>query len=318
MSIGEFDIIAKYFAPRGARGDVLLGIGDDAAILDVRSDRKLVLAMDTIVAGVHFLADARAADIGYRALAVNLSDLAAMGAEPSWMSLSLSMPEADENWLADFAGGLFELADEHAVALVGGDTVRGPLVVTVQVGGWVEAGRWLTRSGAREGDVVFVSGVPGEAAAGLALLRDERDGGADGLYLQQRFLRPAPRIRLGRALSGIAHAAMDVSDGLLTDLTKLCSASGCGARLDVDALPESAAMSALFTEEDRLRFALCGGDDYELLFTAPASAASRFANGVLGDTAVRQIGQVTRELGVRCVRKGEHFSPPCAGYDHFA
>src|SRR5688500_12685619 len=171
MPLGEFELIARYFARQPARSDVRLGIGDDAAILDVPANRKLVVAMDTIVAGVHFPVGFDAADIGYRALAVNLSDIAAMGALPSWFTLSLSMPSSDERWIERFAAGLFELADAYNVALVGGDTVKGPLVVTVQIGGWVESDRWLTRSGARPGDLIVVSGVPGEAAGGLAALQ---------------------------------------------------------------------------------------------------------------------------------------------------
>lgn len=190
MSLGEFDIIARYFARRSGRSDVLLGVGDDAAVLDTHAGRKLVVAMDTIVEGVHFLAESDAADIGYRALAVNLSDLAAMGAEPAWMTLSLSLPRANEQWLNGFATGLFELADEFNVALVGGDTVRGPLVITVQVAGWVESDAWLTRSGAKAGDLLFVSGIPGEAAAGLAVLQRRMLGGEAAAFLTHRFLRP--------------------------------------------------------------------------------------------------------------------------------
>lgn len=317
MSLGEFDIIAKYFARRAERSDVPLGVGDDAAVLDVRADRRLVLAMDTIVQGVHFLENAASEDIGYRALAVNLSDLAAMGAEPSWMSLSLSLPDADERWLDGFAKGLFELADGQGVALIGGDTVRGPLVITVQVGGWVERDRYLTRSGARPGDEVFVSGVPGEAAAGLSLLRagSQQEGAA--ARLRRRFLRPKPRLELGRALRTVASAAMDVSDGLLTDLEKLCTASGCGARLELDALPRSDAMRALFDEKECLQYALAGGDDYELLFSvAPAHADAVRARSIAG-TPVTRIGVMTPELGVRCFLEGVEYSPAHTGYDHF-
>ena len=166
---------------------------------------------------------------------MNLSDLAAMGAQPSWMTLSLSLPIADESWLAGFATGLFTLADRYGVALVGGDTVRGPSVVTVQIGGWVEPDRWLTRSGARPGDVLFVSGVPGEAAAGLAVVQRHISAGAAADHLRRRFLRPEPRVELGRRLRTIASAAMDVSDGLIVDLSKLCKASRCGARVELDA-----------------------------------------------------------------------------------
>jgi len=319
MSLAEFEIIAKYFAAQaGERTDVALGIGDDAAVLDVDPDRKLVLAMDTIVAGVHFLEDADPFDIGYRALAVNLSDLAAMGAVPSWMALSLSMPAADERWLERFAAGLFELARAHDVHLIGGDTVRGPLVVTVQVGGWVENDRWLTRDGARAGDALFVSGVPGEAAAGLALLREHAASGAAVEHLRARFLRPEPRIALGRALRTRASAAMDISDGLLTDLHKLCAASGCGARLEVERLPVSPAASERFDEEAWLSFALGGGDDYELLFTIPAAHAAELDSKTLEGIGVCRIGVMTESRTVECFHRGQPFVPASTGYDHFA
>lgn len=316
MSLGEFDIIARYFTRRERRADVLLGIGDDAAVLDVRSDRKLVVAMDTIVEGVHFPKGTDAADIGYRALAVNLSDLAAMGADAAWMTLSLSLPQADERWLASFAAGLFELADRHHVALVGGDTVRGPLVITVQIGGWVESDRWLTRSGAQPGDLLFISGYPGEAAAGLAVVQRRISPGKAADRLRQRFLRPEPRLALGRHLRTIATAAMDVSDGVLTDLEKLCAASDCGAQLNVESLPLSESMRALFDADACIDYALAGGDDYELLFTIPQDRARELVQAE--QWALTQIGVITAGQGVRCMRDGKPFEPNRSGYDHFA
>jgi thiamine-monophosphate kinase len=322
MSLGEFDIIARYFTRKSARGDVLLGVGDDAAVLDSHAGRKLVVAMDTIVEGVHFLPESDAADIGYRALAVNLSDLAAMGAEPAWMTLSLSLPRANEQWLGGFATGLFELANEYNVALVGGDTVRGPMVITVQVAGWVESDAWLTRSGAKPGDLLFVSGIPGEAAAGLAVLQRHMLGGESAAFLKHRFLRPRPRIELGRQLRTVATAAMDVSDGLVTDLKKLCAASGCGAQLNVDQLPESVAMFEMFEADDCLQYALAGGDDYELLFTLPAAQANAVLNTLQLRQRVTQIGVITAategDTAVRCLRNGQPFRIKRAGYDHFS
>lgn len=314
MSLGEFDIIARYFTRRSARTDVLLGVGDDAAVLESPVNRRVVTAMDTIVEGVHFPAATSAADIGYRALAVNLSDIAAMGAQPSWMTLSLSLPQADETWLGGFASGLFELADRFDVALLGGDTVRGPLVITVQIGGWVEPDRWLTRAGARPGDGLFVTGVVGEAAAGLATIQQSIDGGEAGAFLRRRFLRPEPRVELGRRLRTQASAAMDISDGLLTDAEKLCAASQCGACIDVDALPASSAMRALFDESTCIRQQLAGGDDYELLFTASMNAAASF----VGNAEVTRIGTITEARGVRCERNGRAFQIERTGYDHFA
>jgi thiamine-monophosphate kinase len=318
MSLGEFDIIARYFTRNTARGDVLLGIGDDAAVLDAHAGRKLVVAMDTIVEGVHFPIDTDAADIGYRALAVNLSDLAAMGAEPAWMTLSLSLPRANEQWLSGFASGLFELAQQYDVALVGGDTVRGPLVITVQIAGWIEADAWLTRSGAKAGDLLFVSGIPGEAAAGLAVVQRHIVGGESAAFLSHRFLRPRPRIELGRQLRTFASAAMDVSDGLLTDLKKICAASGCGAQLNVDAIPESAAMRELFEPDDCLQYALAGGDDYELLFTLPAERAEAWLATLSLQQRVTQIGVMTEDSAVQCLRDGQPFRIKRGGYDHFA
>ena len=344
MSLGEFDIIARYFATPRPHGDVLLGIGDDAAVLEVRADRKLVVAMDTIVDGVHFPVGMDAADIGYRALAVNLSDLAAMGAEPSWMTLSLALRAADEAWIAGFATGLFEIADRFNVALrrqqqraerrdpllvllsdgranvalAGGDTVKGPLVVTVQVAGWIETDRWLTRSGARPGDLIFVSGVPGEAAAGLAVIQKQLPDSAAAKYFRQRFLRPEPRVALGRVLRTVASAAMDISDGLLTDLGKLCAASGCGARIDIDELPRSTEMPLLFDAQSCVDYALAGGDDYELLFTVPESHTADLSRQLAGHVACKQIGVITDAAGVECWKDRRPYVARLRGYDHFA
>lgn len=317
MSLGEFDIIARYFARKNERGDVLLGIGDDAAVLDTQPGRKLVVAMDTIVEGVHFPVDTDAADIGYRALAVNLSDLAAMGAEPAWMTLSLSLSRANEQWLSGFASGLFDLAKDYNVALVGGDTVRGPMVITVQVAGWVENDGWLTRSGAKPGDLLFVSGIPGEASGGLAVIQRRIMGGEAASFLKHRFLRPRPRVELGRQLRNVASAAMDVSDGLLTDLKKLCAASNCGAQLNVDALPESTALTELFEVEDCRQYALAGGDDYELLFTLPPERAAGLRTLQL-QQRVTQIGIITSDTTVQCQLDGQPFRTKRGGYDHFA
>ncbi|MET0534724.1 MAG: thiamine-phosphate kinase [Steroidobacter sp.] len=318
MALGEFDIIARYFTRKSERSDVVLGIGDDAAVLDSQPGRKLVVAMDTIVEGVHFPVDTDASDIGYRALAVNLSDLAAMGAEPSWMTLSLSLPRANEQWLNGFASGLFELAQDYNVALVGGDTVRGPLVITVQIAGWVEADGWLTRSGAKPGDLLFVSGIPGEAAAGLAVVQRRMMGGEAASFLKHRFLRPRPRIELGRQLRTIASAAMDVSDGLLTDLKKVCAASGVGARLNVDDLPESAAMLELFEADDCWQYALAGGDDYELLFTLPPDRVAAMRSTLQLQQRVTQIGIITEDTSVQCLFDGQPFRIKRGGYEHFA
>lgn len=318
MSLGEFDIIARYFANRRARRDVLLGIGDDAAVLNVRFDRKLVVATDTVVESVHFPAGTAAADIGWRAVAVNLSDLAAMGAEPSWMTLSLSLPEANQHWLDGFAAGLFEVADRYGVALVGGDTVKGPLVITVQLGGWVEPDRWLTRSGAQPDDLIYISGIPGEAAAGLACLQQHLPDSDAVSELCERFLRPEPRVALGRSLRRAASAAMDVSDGLLADLSKLCVASRCGARIDIERLPRSGRMHQVFDEQDCLRYALSGGDDYELLFTVSPRRVAEVASLAAAGVACTQIGVIGTGNKVQCFLNGQPYALAVQGYDHFA
>jgi thiamine-monophosphate kinase len=318
MSLGEFDIIARYFANHDHRADVLLGVGDDAAVLATRAGQRLVVAVDTIVAGVHFPHSIDASAVGYRALAVNLSDIAAMGAEPAWMTLSLSLPEAAEPWLAGFAQGLLELAEQHDVALVGGDTVRGPLVVTVQLAGWVEQDRWLTRSGAQPGDLLMVSGIPGEAAAGLHVIQQHMPLTEAAAQLQWRFLRPRPRVALGRQLRTMATAAMDVSDGLLIDLRKLCAASHCGALLSIDALPASMAMQELFDADAAIDFALAGGDDYELIFTLPPQKLPELLAQRDPAVPLTSIGVMRAGSGVQCERHGAPFVPRRSGYDHFA
>ena len=311
MSLGEFDLIARYFTRRAARSDVLLGVGDDAAVVSVPPDRRLVVAMDTLVDGVHFPAGTSSSDIGYRSLAVNLSDLAAMGAQPSWMTLSLALPHTDEAWVAGFAQGLFELADMHGVALIGGDTVRGPMTITVQVAGLVERDRWLTRAGAREGDLIYVSGTIGDAAAGLAVVQQRKPDSSAVRYLRERFLRPTARVELGRTLRPFATAAMDVSDGLLTDLDKLCAASGCGAQIDIDALPLSDSLRGTFDPSTCVDFALAGGDDYELLFTiAPDDVG-------LVPAGCARIGVIARGNNVECLRDGKPMQVARRGFDHF-
>jgi thiamine-monophosphate kinase len=325
MSLGEFDLIARYFTPAGYSADVLLGVGDDAAVLNVPAGFKLVAAVDTIVAGVHFPFDTNPRDIGYRALAVNLSDIAAMGAQPRWFTLSLCLPSISEAWLAEFASGLSDLAQQFKVQLVGGDTVQGPLNVSVQIMGCVEADRWLTRSGARVGDVIFVSGVPGEAAAGLQLI--QQSAALQSLqiepqhreHLLHRFLRPTPRVELGRALRAHASAAMDVSDGLLTDLKKLCAASRCGAQLELEALPRSTALHAPFNRAQFEQLALSGGDDYELLFTVhPADLLAVEAAMAECDVRCTPIGRVVEGATVSCCRNGHAVIVNDTGYDHFA
>ena len=316
MALGEFELIARYFSRPVARRDVLVGVGDDAALLEVPAGQVLAAATDTLVEGRHFLPDAPPESVGHQALAVNLSDLAAMGAEPAWTLLALSLPEPDTHWLEGFARGFHALADRAGLTLVGGDTVRGPRVVTVQVLGFVPAGLALRRDGARPGDVLYASGSLGDAAAGLKLLRDGRRADTDS-PLVRRYRFAEPRLELGMALRGVASAAIDVSDGLLGDLGKLCDASGVGAILELEQLPLSPALLASFDATQAERFALGGGDDYELAFTVPRAAASEMETSLGPIGRITRIGEIVTGHGVRCQRAGQTVKPGIAGYDHF-
>ncbi|MGD8936319.1 MAG: thiamine-phosphate kinase [Thiogranum sp.] len=316
MALSEFEIIARYFSRRGAlREDVVLGVGDDAALLQPPPGRQLAVAVDTLVAGRHFPEDTAAFDAGWKALAVNLSDLAAMGAAPAWATLSLTLPAVDEGWLQCFADGFYSLADEHRVALVGGDTTRGPLSISVQVLGHVEPDKALRRGGAAPGQAIFVSGTLGDAACALQAV--QRGDSVDAVVLE-RLNRPRPRVELGRALAGVAAAAIDISDGLLADLGHILEASGCGATLSPDCLPLSAALRALPDDEVRA-CQFNGGDDYELCFTVDPARRSEL--DVLMQTQgvnVTEIGVVEAQPGLRCRNAdGSLTTPAIAGFDHF-
>ncbi len=314
----EFDLIARIRARAAAsRGDVRLGIGDDAAIVAMPPDRLLAIAMDTLNAGVHFPDGTDAADIGWKALAVNLSDLAAMGAEPAWCTLSLSLPHADPAWLDGFLDGFFELAAQHRVALIGGDTTRGPLSVCATVHGFVDPQGVLRRDAARVGDDVWITGTLGDAAAAL---HEWREGAARDEALCLRLDRPTPRIAAGRALAGIAHACIDVSDGLLADLSHVCRASRVGAEIALTDLPLSAALSVAHPPELTQRWQTAGGDDYELCFTAPPTARLAIEDAMLAcDTPVARIGRVVAMPSEVVVfdADGGVWAPTEQGYAHF-
>ena len=299
------------------RGDVLLGVGDDAAVMCVPPDRRLVAATDTIIEGVHFPHGAAAYDIGYRALAVNLSDMAAMGAEPAWMTLSLGLPKVDAQWLQDFSAGLYELAERHNVALVGGDTVRGELSITVQIMGLVETDKWLTRGGAQVGDAIFVSGSPGEAAAGLSAVLKDLPRSTALNRLRSRFWRPEPRVALGRAIRPFASACIDVSDGVLADLGHICERSGVGAHIDMETLPISQSLREAFSRENCERFLLAGGDDYELLFTVPGHLLSAVKAAVADGAPCAAIGSIVAGNAPKCFRGGVEIKIEKRGFDHF-
>ena len=314
--VHEFDLIARIRQRAAARGDVVLGIGDDCALLLPPPGMQLAVTMDALNAGVHFPPDTAPADIGWKALAVNLSDLAAMGAQPAWGTLSLSLPQGDPGFVDAFFDGFFTLAAQHGFALVGGDTTRGPLSIAITAHGLVEPGRALRRDGAREGDDIWVSGTLGDAAGAL---RQWQAGAAISPVLQARLDRPTPRVALGLALRGIASSCIDVSDGLLADLAHICRASGVGAEVDVDALPASDALRAAFDPDTRRVLQAAGGDDYELCFTVPASAAEALGNALVdAGTGATRIGTITAATGVRPVLAGAAWSAPATGWQHFA
>ncbi|HSJ47451.1 MAG TPA: thiamine-phosphate kinase [Gammaproteobacteria bacterium] len=317
MPESEFSIIDHYFRRSGAeRPDVALGIGDDAALLRVPEGQELVVTVDTLVAGVHFPVDTPPVAIGHKALAVNLSDLAAMGATPAWITLALTLPTADNDWLDTFAEGLFALATTHDVQLVGGDTTHGPLSVTVQAMGLVPEGRALRRSGAREGDAILVTGYLGDAALAL------QQGAAASTELRARLDTPQPRVAAGQALRELASSAIDISDGLLADLGHIVRASAVGAELWMDALPRSVVFRhALGREQpDWYGLPLTGGDDYELCVTLPPerveTARARLAE--LG-LPLTEVGRIRAGQGIRCHHEdGREYQPTSRGYEHFS
>lgn len=319
MSLSEFQLIEKYFSrQRIRRGDVALGIGDDAALLRVLPGMELAVAMDAMVEGRHFPVGTDPFSIGHKVLAVNLSDMAAMGAEPAWATLAISLPEADEAFVAGFTEGLFTLAHRFGVELVGGDTVRGPLMVVVQMHGLVPAGKGLKRSGAFPGDAIYVTGTLGDA--GLAL-KQVLSGGACNEALRQRLDRPEPRVLEGSALRGVASAAIDISDGLAADLNHILQASGVGATINVEALPLSVELLAVVGgREQGWPLALASGDDYELCFcVSPHREAMMLNMAQQWPCAVTRIGTIDGAPGLRLTRAdGSPYPFEAHGFDHFA
>lgn len=313
----EFNLIA-HIRQRSARlSQVLLGIGDDCALITPPTGQVLAVTSDTLNAGVHFPHDTCAADIGHKALAVNLSDLAAMGAQAGFCTLALSLPSPDASWLDGFLDGFLALAQTHQVALVGGDTTRGSLSINVTAHGWVPPQAALRRNGAQVGDDIWVTGTLGDAAAGLAqLLGGEHTDAA----LLARLNRPTPRLAVGMALRGIASACIDVSDGLLQDLGHICQASGVAAQVQLAALPASPALLALGSASALYRYQATGGDDYELCFTAaPAQSHAVQAIAMQLDLPITRIGRVVTGEGVQAYdADGALWQPNAAGYQHFA
>lgn len=319
--LSEFDLIKQYFT-RARPGRAVLGIGDDCALLAPTPGMQTAISADTLVEGRHFFPGADPRKLGHKSLAVNLSDLAAMGATPVAFTLSLALPEANPEWLAGFSAGLFDLADAFDCELVGGDTTRGPLNISITVLGEIAPGHALRRAAARPGDDIWISGTLGDARLALAAYWKEYQLDADShAQAAGRMHTPAPRVALGRALAQahVAHAALDISDGLVGDLGHILAASRVGATLDADALPAGPVLArqplAL-----RRRFTVAGGDDYELCFTAPAAnrdaviAAGRHAN-----TPVTRVGRIEEQPGLRIVDgEGKAIDLDVKGWDHFA
>jgi len=317
MSLGEFDLIARYFTRPVRRA--VLGVGDDCALLALAPGMQLATSCDMLVEGRHFLPTVAPQHLGHKALAVNLSDLAACGARPLAFTLALALPRADEAWLEGFSQGLLALADAHGCELVGGDTTRGPLNICISIFGEVPAGQALLRSGARAGDDVYVSGTLGDARLALEAFRGTVVlAGEAFAAVRLTMEQPQPRVVLGMALRGVASGAIDISDGLLGDLRHVLRRSGVGATLDVDAVPRSAALAAQPLAVQR-ECTLAGGDDYELLFTAPPAHADAVREAaVRAQAAVTRIGRIEAEAGLRLRNaRGCTLTRAFHGFDHF-
>ena len=319
--MSEFEFIARLqhrFAAhaRSCKYAPALGIGDDAAVLDVPDDRQVVVTMDTLVSDIHFFANDQPRDIAAKALAVSLSDLAAMGAEPAWFFLAISLPQADLDWWDDFATGLLEMAIFGAIQLAGGDTTRGPLSITITAMGLVTRGKALRRDGAKAGDLVVVSGQPGLAALALQQIQAGEATNAEAL---RALKRPEPRLALGQALIGQASACIDVSDGLIADLNHLLKASDCGAEIRLEQLPKSAAMSGL-VDATIWNLQLAGGDDYELCFTLPQQLAYTLTDLTRRfDVPLQVIGKTVAGSGAKLrLPDGQEFLLDRPGYEHFS
>lgn len=316
--MSEFDLIRRLARATRGRGathphPAVVGIGDDAAVLDIDPASQLVVTTDMLVAGLHFAPDVLPEDLGYKSLAVNLSDLAAMGAEPAWHFLCLGGPVPGGDWIERFAGGMAELGAASGSELAGGDMAGGPLSIAITALGLVPRGQALLRGTARSGDLVVVSGVPGLAARALT------DPARSDCEARARLLRPQPRLALGKALRGRATACIDVSDGVAADLGHILEASKLGAEIWLDRLPAAAAFAGL-DDETRWSLQLGGGDDYELCFTLPPERESELGDlAGRGGVSLTVIGQVHQGEGLRCLRAdGSEFVPGRSGWDHFA
>ncbi len=313
--MNEFNIIRQFFSSQKLqRQDVMIGIGDDAAVITPPHDQQIVITTDTLVNDVHFPATTSAFDIGFKSLAVNLSDLAAMGATPAWITLALTLPTADETWLTDFSRGIFTLCADYQIQLIGGDLTRGPLAITIQAMGLIPRQQAILRSGAKVGDLIYVTHTLGDAACGLAFLQNKISiaSVAQQEFVLARLNRPTPRVQIGNALRGIANAAIDISDGLLADLKHILTESKVGALLNVDRIPISAALAKSVSKEEALSFALHSGDDYELCFTVPKNKKNQIP------AHCTCIGEITdsNELVLQNDENTKYNQQP-DGYQHF-
>ena len=318
--MSEFEIIEKYF--KNATGNtgvsVKVGIGDDAAVVTVPEGMQLVLSMDTLLSGVHFHSDTAAEDIGYKSLAVNLSDMAAMGAVPVWATMSMTLPDIDHVWLKNFMAGFNGLASEYKVDLIGGDLCRGPLSITIQVHGLLPCDTAILRNGARPGNLIYVTGNLGDAGLALKAMQGAASlSDHDQRYVINRLNRPTPRIHTGIALRGLASSAIDVSDGLLADIGHVLDLSYTGAVLYMEKLPMSDALCRL-EQETAWELALTAGDDYELCFTITPEKKEEIENRLNAICPVTCIGKITEQAGIRCIGTGGAlFKPAGTGYRHF-
>ena len=317
----EFELIKHYFSKQSvARKDVVLGIGDDCALIQPAERQHIAITTDTLVAGVHFPLNTSARAIGHKVVAVSLSDLAAMGAEPAWVSLAITLPSIDEAWAADFSAGVFELCEFYHLQLIGGDTTQGPLSITVTAQGYTPTEKYLTRSGAKVGDWLYVTGEIGDAA--LALKYIQGNVAVDDIHrasIQTKLDFPKPRVLVGQVLRDYATAAIDISDGLAADLQHICEASNVGVNLILDNLPLSTALRESMPVMEAYQLALTGGDDYELLFTVSddnkVAMETALANTGVNITC---IGQLNSSNKIKTVLNGESVCFDIQGYEHFS
>ncbi len=323
--MAEFALLDSFLSKLPRDESVVLGVGDDAAVMTCPAGYQLVQTVDTMVSGVHFDGHFSPADIAHKLLHVNLSDIAAMGAKPKWATIALTMPSGDKQWLIDFSSALIQGCKENQLNLVGGDTTSGPLSISLQLTGLVADGKYLTRKQALVGDDIYVSGTLGDAALALALQADSSSvaplnvNNEDREFLWQRLSRPQAQLRLGQALFGVANSCIDISDGLLADLGHICKQSGVGAELSIENLPLSSAYKNCFESEINYDYALNGGDDYQLCFTV-SSGKSNVIQALIKDTSckISHVGTIVADHQITPYLKQKHYQCQRPGWQHFA